>query len=171
MWNRRLERTPQATAPKPMGHPSPIVLWKWRRSPRSHLSPVCPIPLTATCAAALHRRSGRRDLPHRCGHGGCQKRPLQAAHRRRYRFFEFLADSYGLTGGLLGVCLTSGGGCGGPATLMPAAAVLNSLRRTITPRQNGLSDAYGPLERCFRLHLACVRCEKNMLLPVLCTRV
>ena len=54
-----------------------------------------------------------------------------------------------------------GGGCGGPSTLLPAAALLSVPGRTITPRQNGLRDAYGPLERCFRLHSACVRCGKS----------
>ena len=161
MWNRRLERAPQATAPTPMGHPSPIVLWKWRHRPRSHLSPVCSIPLTATCAAALLRRAGRRDLAHRCGDGGCRKLPLQAARRRQDRLFEYLAASYGLPGGLLGVYAPPGGGCGGPSTLLPAAALLSVPGRTITPRQNGLRDAYGPLERCFRLHSACVRCGKS----------
>ena len=161
MWIRRLKRTPQATAPMPMGHPSPMVLWKCRLGPRSHLSPVCLIPLIATCAAALHRRAGRRDLPHRCGDGGCRIRPLEAAHRRRDRFFEFLATSYGLAGGLLGVCSTPGGGCGGPTTLMPAPAVLSVSGRTIPLCQDGQRDSYGPFERCFGLHLACVRCEKS----------
>ena len=119
-----------------MGHPSPMVLWKRRRRPRSHLSPVCSIPLTATCAAALLRRAGRCDLPHRCGHGGCRKRPLQTAHRRRYRFFEFLDASYGLAGGLLSVCMTPSGVCGGSATVLWAAAVPIPLGRTIMARQD-----------------------------------
>ena len=88
MWIRRLKRTPQATAPMPMGHPSPMVLWKFRLGPRSHLSPVCLIPLIATCAAALHRRAGRRDLPHRCGDGGCRIRPLEAARRPSRSIFR-----------------------------------------------------------------------------------
>ena len=161
MWIRRLERTPQATAATPMGHPVPMVLWKCRHRPRGHLSPVCSIPLTATCAAALLRRAGRRDLPHRCGHGGCRNRPRKAARRRRYRFFEFLATSYGLSGGLLGVCPTPGAGCGVPATLLRAAAVLSLLGRTIPACQDRPSDADGRLEALLAADGACVRCEKS----------
>ena len=65
-----------------------------------------------------------------------------------------------------------GGGCGGPATLVLGASVLSVLGWMIRACKDGPRDAYRPLKRCFRLHLACVRCEKSYTeLPVLCMRV
>ena len=70
------------------------------------------------------------------------------------------------------MCSTPGGGCGVPATLMRAAAVLSVPGRTIPACQARPSDADGRLEALLAADGACVcDAKKVMLLPVLYTRV
>ena len=82
-------------------------------------------------------------------------------------FSSFWPPRMAFSGRLLGVCPTPGGGCGVPATLLRAAAVLSLPGRTIPACQDRPSDADGRLEallaadgamRAMRKKLCCCRC-------------